>query len=39
MRKLQENPNDMQALSEMYRAQKDVSTGHGSLDTVGLTVK
>jgi hypothetical protein len=25
MRKLQENPNDVQALSEMYRAQKDVS--------------
>jgi hypothetical protein len=26
MRKLQENPNDVQALSEMYRAQKDVCT-------------
>lgn len=25
MRKLQENPNDVQAISEMYRAQKDVS--------------
>jgi hypothetical protein len=25
MRKLQENPNDVQAISEMYRAQKGVS--------------
>lgn len=26
MRKLQENPNDSQAISEMYRAQKEVRT-------------
>jgi hypothetical protein len=28
MRKLQENPNDVQAISEMYRAQKDVSVAN-----------
>jgi hypothetical protein len=28
MRKLQENPNDVQAISEMYHAQKGVSTAY-----------